>query len=275
MVLSKSQITIVVPCFNQARFLNEALETVFNQTYEKWKCIIVNDGSTDETEKIATYWVEKDSRFKYVYKENGGLSSARNKGIELSDSKYILPFDYDDKLHIDYLRKAMKVLTSNKDIEVLTTRIQHFGIKNDLLKLPEYTFKRLLINNCFIACSIFKKATFDRVGGYDENLKSFEDWEFWIRVLEDDGFHYEIDEVLYYYRKHQSDSLSNRFHSDKEFYKSLYDYVYRKHIDLYDKHFPNFILLYDDYLDLQRFSKKVKSSFFFKMYHFIKVMLKR
>lgn len=269
------KITVVVPCYNQANFLNEALESVLNQTFKYWECIIVDDGSTDNTEVIAKKWVKKDLRFSYVYKENGGLSSARNRGIELSNCDYILPFDSDDRLNLEFLEKAMNALKNNQNIEVLTTSVQHFGAKNNVLKLPKYSFERLLINNCFIACSIFKKSTFERVGGYDENLKSFEDWEFWIRALKDGGVHYEINEVLYYYRKHKSDSLSNRFRKDNEFYESLYDYIYKKHISLYEKHFPNFILLYDDYVNQVKFVQKVKGSFIFRIYHSLKSLFKK
>jgi len=267
-------ITFVVPCYNQAEFLDESLQTIQNQTYTKWECIIVNDGSTDTTKSVAQAWVAKDTRFKYHEKENGGLSSARNAGIRLCKTTYVFPFDSDDKLHERYLEKAVKVLNNNKNIEVLTAKVQHFGTKNTILELPEYSFKRLLTRNCFIACSIFKKETFDRVGGYDENLKSFEDWDFWISALKDGAEHYEINEVLYYYRKHEDHSLSNRFYKDKDFYESLYDYVYKKHMDLYDKYYPNFILMYNDYLVLEEFNNKVKNNFIFKTYHRLRVCLK-
>ncbi|WP_374360648.1 glycosyltransferase family 2 protein, partial [Cloacibacterium sp.] len=73
-------ISVVVPCYNQAQYLDECLQSVLNQTYQDWECIIVNDGSPDHTEEIAKNWVEKDTRFIYLSKENGGLSSARNAG---------------------------------------------------------------------------------------------------------------------------------------------------------------------------------------------------
>ena len=75
-------VSIIVPCYNQAQFLPEALQSVLEQTHTNWECIIVNDGSPDNTEGVAQEWLVKDSRFKYVYKENGGLSSARNAGLD-------------------------------------------------------------------------------------------------------------------------------------------------------------------------------------------------
>ena len=80
----KGMVSVIVPCYNQAIYLPEALNSLLAQTYQCWEAIVVNDGSPDETEKVALEYTRKDSRIKYVFKENGGLSSARNKGIELA-----------------------------------------------------------------------------------------------------------------------------------------------------------------------------------------------
>lgn len=76
--LNLSLISVIVPCYNQAQYLDECLQSVLDQTYQNWECIIVNDGSPDNTEEIALRWTKKDSRFRYLKKENEGLSSARN-----------------------------------------------------------------------------------------------------------------------------------------------------------------------------------------------------
>ncbi len=89
-------VSIVVPCYNQAHFLDETLQSVLDQSYSNWECIIVNDGSPDNTEDIAKQWCNKDYRFTYLYKENGGLCSARNAGISISKGEFILPLDSDD-----------------------------------------------------------------------------------------------------------------------------------------------------------------------------------
>ena len=77
------KISVIVPCYNQAQYLDECLNSVLEQTYKDWECIIVNDGSPDNTEEVAKEWVKKDSRFKYFYKNNGGVNSARNSGLKL------------------------------------------------------------------------------------------------------------------------------------------------------------------------------------------------
>ena len=103
-------ISVVIPAYNAEQFLDETLESVLSQTYENWECIIVNDGSTDNTESIAQKWCEKDSRFRLTIKENGGLSSARNWGIKESKAEYIAFLDHDDVLTPDSLEVRINTL---------------------------------------------------------------------------------------------------------------------------------------------------------------------
>ena len=92
-------VSIIVPCYNQAQYFTEALQSVLDQTYKNWECILVNDGSTDHTEEIALEWSKIDDRFVYIKKENGGLSSARNSGIEIAKGDYLQFLDADDVLN--------------------------------------------------------------------------------------------------------------------------------------------------------------------------------
>lgn len=91
-------VSVIIPCYKQAQYLDEALQSVFNQTYANWECIIVNDGSPDNTAEVANWWLEKDRRFRYLIQENAGLSSARNSGIDYATGEFILPLDADDKI---------------------------------------------------------------------------------------------------------------------------------------------------------------------------------
>ena len=109
-----SLVSVIVPCYNQASYLGETLHSVFNQTYVDWECIIVNDGSTDHTEEIAVLWCEKDSRFRYLYKENGGLSSARNMGIAVSKGEYIQFLDSDDLIVPEKFQLQIKDLQESQ-----------------------------------------------------------------------------------------------------------------------------------------------------------------
>ena len=266
-------ISIIVPCYNQAHFLNESLQSVLAQTFTNWECIIVNDGSPDNTAEIATLWVSKDKRFKYIEKENGGLSSARNAGIANSIGEYILPLDSDDKIHPSYLEKINLVFYNKPNLKLVSSRIQFFGAKKTEYVLPVYSYKKQLVQNCFVCCSSFRKVDWERIQGYDEQMNSFEDWEFWIRLLDDKSEVYIIPELLFFYRKHEQGSLSNSFKTDVNYYNSLYEYVYKKNKSIYDKDYSTPIIAFNENLELEAFNHKVKRSWLFKLYVVLKNIL--
>ena len=139
-------VSIIVPCYNQAQYLPDSLQSVLDQEYTNWECIIVNDGSPDNTEKVAKEWVEKDNRFQYFHKENSGVSDTRNFGIENSTGKYILPLDGDDKISKEYLREAVEIMEKNPEVKIVYSNRILFGDVNRKDVLPPYKFENLIIN---------------------------------------------------------------------------------------------------------------------------------
>jgi len=265
-------ISIIVPCYNQAHFLDEALESVYTQTSSNWECVIVNDGSTDNLEEVALNWTKKDKRFKYYFKENGGLSSARNLGINKAEHDIILPLDADDKIHKDLVSEVLnKFQTSHAD--VVYYDVAFFGEKNGKYILPDYEYKTLLTRNTFIACTPFKKQAYFEIGGYDEQLKSFEDWDLWIRMLNKNSKVIKINNTLYYYRKHETGSLTNAFSDSPKLYFDLYDYIYTKNKAIYDAHFKNPILAYQENEALILFNNKIKNTVLFKIAEKLKKLI--
>lgn len=194
------KISIIVPCYNQSHFLDECLQSILDQTYQNWECIIVNDGSHDDTEEISKKWVEKDSRFQYLYKTNGGLSSARNAGIEITTGDWVLFLDSDDVIENKKL-EAQSVFC-NSNIDIIVSGYRYFesseGIDNKRIFgrnnfLPEVCLnfddiidiKQLFkIKNPFvISAPIYHKKIFNTIGVFDVRLKSLEDWEFNLRCV--------------------------------------------------------------------------------------------
>ena len=114
-------ISIIVPIYNVEKYLRQCLDSIFTQTYQNFECLLINDGSPDNSADICREYVEKDSRFRYFEKENGGVSSARNLGIERSKGQYITFIDSDDWVDSDYLELLyMKINEYNADLAVLT-----------------------------------------------------------------------------------------------------------------------------------------------------------
>ena len=235
-------ISIIVPCYNQAQYLDECLQSVFNQTYQNWECIIVNDGSPDNTEEIALQWTKKDVRFKYLNKENGGLSSARNAGIEIAKGEWILPLDCDDKIGNRYLELAEKEF--DKGYTVIYCKAEFFGDINTKWDLPKYSYTQLLSRNLIFCSGFFKKNDWDKVNGYDVNLiYGREDWDFWLSILDLDSKVLRLDYFGFYYRR-KSDSMDVELNINLE--KKIYseNYIYKKHLI---KYLPNNLNAIDNY----------------------------
>lgn len=104
-IMKKGLVSVIMPCYNQGCYLSEALESVINQTYSDWECIIIDDGSTDSSEEIAKEYCQKDGRIRYIYQDNAGVIAARNNAIAASSGEYILPLDADDSISTVYLRR--------------------------------------------------------------------------------------------------------------------------------------------------------------------------
>ncbi len=261
-------VSIIVPCFKQAHFLKDSLRSVLDQKYANWECIIVNDGSPDKVFESAKEWTAKDSRFIYVEKENGGLSSARNFGIKHSKGSFILPLDADDILNPDYLEKTVFQLEKNPSLAIVSC-YSRFFVKEKVnvvyeLKPQGETCGDLLYVNQLIATSLYRKECWEEVGGYDENLKKgFEDWEFWISITKN-GWKYKIiPEFLFFYRKAKKsmlvDTVSNHAISIKE-------YIFKKHQECYIDDFENCIsVLFYDQSVLLKNNKNIKNSLEYKI----------
>ena len=114
-------ISIIVPIYNVEKYLRQCLDSIMNQTYRNCECLLIHDGSSDNSEDICREYVSKDSRFRYFEKENGGVSSARNLGIEHSKGEYITFIDSDDWVDSDYLEVLYNSLVDERaDIAIST-----------------------------------------------------------------------------------------------------------------------------------------------------------
>lgn len=113
-------ISVVVPIYNVKDYLEECLESLIKQSYASFEVLMVNDGSTDESESICLKYAQKDERFKYFYKQNGGLSDARNYGIDRAAGNYITFLDSDDYVEMNYLEELYNGLVNNDaDISIV------------------------------------------------------------------------------------------------------------------------------------------------------------
>lgn len=231
-------IAIIVPCYNQGQFLDETLQSVIDQSFEGWECIIVNDGSTDNTEQIALQWCEKDKRFTYLKTLNNGLSAARNSGIRHAKTEFILPLDSDDIIAPNYISLALNEFRKEKSVKVVYSYAEKFGEEIGLLNLAPFNLFNLSRNSTMFCSSIYRKIDWEQVGGYDEKMfYGWEDWEFWIAILKNGGTVKRIDEVCFYYRIKQVSMLKSIDDLQGHY---LLNYLSVKHADFFVNHYGSF-----------------------------------
>lgn len=232
-----NKISIIIPCYNQAQYLPETLDSVLSQSYQNWECVIVDDGSPDNTKDVAEVFCKKDNRFIYLYKENGGLASARNFGIQHSSGDYILPLDSDDIIDSTFLEKTLQVLVSDSEIKVVYTKVMAFGLINQEFKLPICTMERMLARNCIVCTALYRKTDYNQTMGYNENMKyGLEDWDFWLSMLENGGKVYQIPELLFFYRIRKK-AMHNSI-TDEQF-DYLRKQIWLNHRKLYSEYYFN------------------------------------
>lgn len=229
-------VSIIVPCYDQAQYLDECLQSVLNQIYQDWECIIVNDGSPDDTEEIALRWLEKDNRFKYYSKPNEGLTKTRNFAISKSKGTYILPLDADNQLLNYFVSEAIAVFEKSEQVGVVHGNAEYFGLKKGLWIIEEFDFQKMLVDNYIDACAIYKKILWEKVGGYDTNLphKGLEDWEFWLALGKNGVSFYHLKKVTFKYFVDE-DSMIKSF--TKDMAMDTRYYMIRKYSEEYRFHF--------------------------------------
>jgi glycosyltransferase involved in cell wall biosynthesis len=265
--MKNSVVSVIVPCYNQAQYLSECLGSVLNQTYENWECIIVNDGSLDNTEEVAKKWCTIDKRYKYINKENEGIVEARNSGILNSEGDYILPLDADDKIASSYLFEAIKCFEDKPQIKIVYALAEYFGEKSGNWELAPYKPEEILFYNMIYCSAIYRRSDYDKTRGYNKNMGGgLEDWDFWLSLLETGGEVFQLPQTLFYYRVKE---LSRTTNIDDKKQKLLYRQIYMNHPNLYAKYFSDPISLYLNFKQFENENKALKSSMDYKLGSFI------
>lgn len=259
-------VSIIVPCYNQAEYLSEALNSVWVQSYKNWQCIIINDGSTDTTSNIAHEWICKDSRFTYIEQVNKGLSNARNTGLKFSRGEFILPLDSDDKISSNYIEEAVKLFLQIPNLKLVYCKATLFGDENKEWELPSYSFKKLLIENMIFCSAIYRKADVMYIMGYDEELKTgLEDWDLWIRLLSEDALIEQLPFVGFNYRIKHSSMHKDLLHS-RQYFNDVKTQIVIKNIKIYEQNFLPINSLLKEYSHLKEFERKIKSTLFYRIF---------
>lgn len=202
------KVSIVIPVYNGANYLREAIDSALSQTYPEIEIIVVNDGSTDggATEAIALSYGE---RIRYFYKENGGVSSALNVGINVMTGDYFSWLSHDDLYYpekistqVDYLQKISGEVILYGHYEFIDPTGKHLGERIIRQFNPKEFRRELIVGDPVNGCTVLiPHSCFARVGRFDERLRTIQDYDMWFRLAKDYRFVL-IPQVLVKSRKH-------------------------------------------------------------------------
>ncbi len=208
-------VSIIIPCYNQAQYLEEAVLSAVNQTYPNIEIIIVNDGSSDNTQEVAEGLQNKyPDIIRIIKQKNQGLSEARNSGIRKSQGDYILPLDSDDTIAQDMISCCLRIMLES-NVDLVSSDGQAYGLKSYRINTKDFPECTLLYSNCFIATMLYHKRVWQETGGYKKNMEGgYEDWEFWINAYKH-GFKFKrYPEILFYYRRKKESMYIKSFKKD-------------------------------------------------------------
>ncbi|GGG57451.1 glycosyltransferase family 2 protein [Bizionia arctica] len=239
--MSKPLISIIVPCYNVEKFINNALQSIFLQTYTNWECILVDDGSKDNVSDEIDVWVKKDSRFKYFYQDNQGLSGARNEGLKKAKGEFIYFFDSDDLLNTITLENLYSLINDEIDIVIgknaitegqtnqISDYLEHYSETLKKLSNQNKDLIKLVVENPIICVAwnkLYRKSFLDKHQLIFKKGILHEDELWFFETL----FHARAiifnNKPTYYYNVANTNSITNNFgRRNLESYLEIIEYV--------------------------------------------------
>jgi glycosyltransferase involved in cell wall biosynthesis len=211
-----------MPLYNYARYLEEALQSVLNQTRVPDEIIIVDDYSTDNPYEI----IKNYPQVTYIkHEKNKGLAGARNTGIKASKSTYCFSFDADDILRPQAVEKHLELAGENT---IVTCGLMAFGNENYTARPEKATLDILLKRNCIYSNSLFPREKILEIGGFDESMRlGLEDWECWIRMAKH-GLDFKTSDYIGLLWRRHPNTMSNEMANPN--WKLVTDYIFNKHL---------------------------------------------
>ena len=223
-------ISVIIPCYNQEKYIAECLDSVVCQTFTDFEAIVIDDGSKDNSLKIIKQYTVKYPYIKLISQPNQGVIAARTNGIIQAKGKYIYNLDGDDIIASTMLEKAYQAIEAGKG-DIISCKNREFNSKSDLQTkgINKYFYKpdkfNMLAQNCLNNSALYRKSDFEKCGGYDHTFdKGWEDYDLWLNMIIKHNLKaYRIPEVLFFNRINVTGSRNIQAMSDcKELTNSLY-----------------------------------------------------
>ena len=219
----KPLVSVIVPLYNAAAYIVETLDSILASSYRPLEVIVVNDGSTDNSLAVALAYAATHQGIQVISQKNAGVSATRNHAIQGAKGEYILPVDADDKISSTYIEHAVAAM--EEGVRVVGCRAEFFGEKRGEWRLPAFSHALLARKNMIPVTSLFRRADWQRVGGFCEEDIYREDWDFWLSLMELGGTYVRLDEVGLYYRV----TAGSRRSKAKQQKRIIVDAINRRH----------------------------------------------
>ncbi len=205
-------VSIIITAHNYAKFLPRALDSALAQSYEDFEVIVVNDGSTDDTEAVLVGYAD-DARLKVITLDGVGLATASNRGIAASNGEYIVRLDADDWFDENLVLVLAGYLDRNPDVGLVFCDYFTVDVHGEMIQAVRRAKTNdeveLLDRPCLAAGAMYRRSCFDEIGGYNETIRFQEDYDFWIKFIEKFQVH-NVSLPLMYYRQHGASMSTNR-----------------------------------------------------------------
>lgn len=216
MVFIKNKVSIIITCFNQQLFISECVQSVLSQTYINWECIIIDDGSSDNTKLICENFASMDNRIRYYYQDNQGVTISRNNGFKIANGEYVHFLDGDDYIASGKFAIQIEFMNDHQDIDICYTNHTHLfhekkiSVQYKFKPLNGCPIKELLyeydygvsipIHSAMLRHTIWNK---DEMPFEIDYQGRYEDWVFWVNIALKERIFYFINYDLAVYRIHQ------------------------------------------------------------------------
>lgn len=203
------KLSIVTACYNHGHYLAECIESVLRQTEKDIEHVIVIDGATDDSLVVADRYQQKDSRVRvWPNITNLGLAASQNRGIAAARAPWVLKVDADDAIGATYVAEILAAANTDPNRNIIFSPCFNGSLQN-VYRYPPFDARRMIDTFMIPGPAAFRKSMWDAVGGYDETMRSAEDWDLYIRAQQVVGLvPYQLKEPRWFYRQHDGPRAS-------------------------------------------------------------------
>lgn len=217
-LLHVPSVCVVIPSYNHARFLPEAVASVVAQTFNDWEIIIVNNGSPDDTSAVAHRLIARfhNMPIRLIEHTARGPGAGRNAAVALTRAPYVLALDADDMIDARFLERTVPVLIARPEVGFVSVDTRFFGVEQGSWSGGEPSVERMIYDSRTTVTALFRRKAWEQVGGFSEQ-PGYEDWDFWLRLIECGWVGTRVPETLFWYRRRAGSNQMRNQRSDMRF----------------------------------------------------------